>query len=219
MREAAAPITLPASMMRNQVAAVACVLASCGHEVSPLVQPDGEDERLFREGFLDFEAERFAVAQDEFDEIVTDFPESRRHAEAWVLAGRCRFEQGAYEDALATLTAMRQAHPDSRFEVSAVYYLGRSHAELERWVEAEPEMRRVLELDPEGVFGDNAHYWLGRSLQEQARLPEAQLELERVMAIGPASDVFVDATYYLGRTRFDMAYYSGALIALRLARE
>src|SRR5687767_3712106 len=106
--------------------ALSVVLVACSHEVSPLAHPDSDDERLFQDAMIDYEAADFAAAQVKLDRLVDEFPGSRRHAEAWYLAGRCRYELGAFPEALATLMEMRAAHDESKYAVNAAYYTGRS---------------------------------------------------------------------------------------------
>src|SRR5688572_19283002 len=92
---------------------LACATATCAHDRSPLVDPDAEDEVQFQVARAAYDAELFNLGRQLFDRFVGDFPRSRRRAEAWYLAGRCRYEVGAWDDAVTTLLAMREAYPQS----------------------------------------------------------------------------------------------------------
>jgi len=98
--------------------ALSCA-AGCAHEISPLVDPGAEDEVAFQRARAAYDAAQFDLAQQGFDDLLAAFPRSRRAAEAWYLAGRCRYERGLWDDAVATLLAMRAAYPQSPSVVSA----------------------------------------------------------------------------------------------------
>src|SRR4051812_45557726 len=113
--------------MRGLSGAIIVVLvavAGCGHEVSPLAKATNADEILFQKAKVDFTAGQYAAAQAQFDRLVADYPRSSRHAEAWYLAGRCRYQLAMWNEAVTTLQAMRAAYPLSRFLVDATYYTG-----------------------------------------------------------------------------------------------
>src|SRR5262245_53259497 len=100
---------------------LACAAAGCAHEVSPLADPSAADEASFQAAYALYDADQFDLAQLAFDDFLHNYPRSRRLAEAWYLAGRCRYELGQWDDAAETLIAMRAAHPKSPSVVSASY--------------------------------------------------------------------------------------------------
>ena len=160
----------------------ALAVAACSHEISPLVDPDTKDEVAFQRARVAYDAMMFDDAQAQFDAFVSQWPDSARRAEAWYLAGRCRYELGEHAKAIAVLVGMRTVYADSRFVENASYYIGRSEYEATRYEEAEAELAAFeLRAYPEGDYLDDAGYYLGRTFYDRDRYSEAIAPLDRAI--------------------------------------
>ena len=111
--------------------ALVCGLVACSHEISPLVDPDNDDERSFQHARAIYDLELYDEAIVLFDAFLTAFPASPRHSEAWYLTGRSRYELGKFDEALTTLVALRAADPESRSIVS----VGSPEGAIALWVQ------------------------------------------------------------------------------------
>jgi TolA-binding protein len=199
-------------------ALAAFALGACSHEISPLVDPNAKDEVAFQRARVAYDAMMFEDAQAQFDTFVIQWPESARHAEAWYLAGRCRYELGAFGDAIDVLVEMRATYAESRFVENASYYVGRSEYEAERYEEAEAELAAFEVAYPESDYLDDAGYYLGRTFYDRSRYADVIAPLDRVIALATEGFI-VPASYYAGRARYETDDLTGAIPDFRRVLE
>jgi TolA-binding protein len=185
-------------------------LAGCSHEISPLVDPDAQDEVAFQRALKAYNAMSFEEAQAEFDAFMATFPDSPRFAEGWYLTGRCRYELNHFSDAISTLVEMRATYPDSPFAVNASYYIGRSEYEAHDYSDAEAELSSFEATYPDSEYLDDSRYYLGRTFYDQSRWNDAMPPLQRVLAMD-GSEFAGNASYYVGRSLFELTNYHDAI--------
>jgi tetratricopeptide (TPR) repeat protein len=125
----------------------------------------------------------------------------RSYVDAWCLLGRCRLEQGDWDQARA---CYQEAAEMGRKATEPLLLLGEAFAEHKRFGEAEREFRRAVERDERSA---DVHVRYGRMLVAAGRNEDAQREFEQAVEIDPqfhAANVEL-AEAYSREKRFDRA--------------
>lgn len=159
------------------------------------------DENQFLRGQIRLGQKKYVDAADEFQKVVTQYPESDRYDEViekeyeiadmlfdkgkqraekrkkgfrpWQSARAINpFRRKPLKHAIDVYTMVIQNQPFTPEAAKAQYKIGQAHFEREEYLEASFEFRRVIEDYPNSEWVKEASYELTRSYQEMALPPD-----------------------------------------------
>jgi TolA-binding protein len=94
------------------------------------------------------ELREYRTAINNFDAVLSNFPQSQFRAEANYLKALCHLSLGEEQEALDSLRRLREADPDSRFSIEALYQLADRYADREDYERALNYYERYREEHP-----------------------------------------------------------------------
>ncbi len=184
------------------------------------VDGGAQDETLFQDALVDYNAMDYSTAMTKFDQLLTTYPDSRRHDNAGYLTGRCRYQLGMFPETVTAMAAMVAAHPSSPFVDSATYFSGRARYRMAKlpvptatYTEALADFNASLAADSTGIYADNAQYFAGRCHFELTNFAASITALSMVEQNYPTSSYVDNADYYLGRAHHGLMQYPEAIMA------
>lgn len=131
-----------------------CLVATPARAQQNPVPPNEEANLIFEQGMEAFEEENYGMAYRRFRLVYRDYPLNPKTTAALLMAGKARYRDGAYQDAVDLLQQLVGGYGTSRYVPEAERVLGFASQQLER-AGTEQRMLRLGIALPLG--GDNAY--------------------------------------------------------------
>ncbi len=119
---------LPAFRIIHHVYAIMLLFALTACSTNKSDEPAPADV-LYREGQLAMHAGNFLTASTAFDAITNNYPYSKFNSSAILLSGYCKYQRGAYDDAIHKLNDYARSYPASKNIAYALYLKSLSYYE------------------------------------------------------------------------------------------
>ncbi len=141
------------------------------------------DKALYKGGFAAIKREDFALAQKQFQRLVTEQSKSPLLGESLYLLGESLYRQNEFEAAMAPLTRLRKEQPKHASIAKALFRLGLCAGKLKRWPEAQDALDDLARRFPDFPNLAEAELWHGRALAVAGNVRAARSALERTIAL------------------------------------
>ena len=103
-----------------------------------------ETDRLFDQGLKKFLRGQYISARLDFWDIIHEFPTHPRTSAASLMAARCLFHLGEYDECLRELSLLKDEFPKSRYLDFAEYLEGHCFFKKKQWTEAAARYHTVI---------------------------------------------------------------------------
>lgn len=158
-----------------------------------IVKP-GDPDAGYYLGQTLIQLEKYEAAEKIFRQLLEAEPTS---GQALLGLGITQYNQGKFNDALASLTAAEQPLPGDPL---VQYYLGLVYQELEAFDQSSVRFRQAMRLSPDLTL--SSYYYSGIAHYRRGSLEEAKAAFESVIASGePESELVRSAMEYLALIR------------------
>ncbi|MBN1869610.1 MAG: tetratricopeptide repeat protein [Candidatus Omnitrophica bacterium] len=158
-------------------------------------------QKAFEDGFYD-------VAMRYINQLLEQYPQTKKHVQAKLLLGQCFFFKSQYLKAYDTFQDLLQY---SEFKDATLFWLGETYLKGSDYKQAEKQYHQLISLYPDSIYAPQASYSLGWSYFEQndyKKAKDAFLELIRKF---PSHQLAEDASFKLAETEFNMRAYENAI--------
>ncbi|HAJ94635.1 MAG TPA: hypothetical protein DCP02_00230 [Actinobacteria bacterium] len=171
-------------------------------------------EELFARGESLFYYYRYGDAIDQFDEIISGYPENSLTAELYsntcFRLGMSYYNLFEYGDARKWLSRCYEQNPGSSISHAALFFLGRAYTNLDNNGEAISNYRKLLAKYPSSSYGDDALYRMGRIYSIDNNTEKAIESFKKVFEQYPSGDKTGVALWELGWIQYKSGYYPQA---------
>lgn len=168
---------------------------------------------LHQRGLLLYRLGRSADAQQVFETVVADYPQSEYVPQATYMRGFCLYLQGQVDEAVETCTAFIDQYPDSEWTPEVIFWLAEQYYNQGNYAEAEPLFIRISNDFKGNTLVPRSLYWAGRSAGAQADYVTA---IERYSAVAreyPDSDVLPQTRFAQGDALSELGEFARAILA------
>jgi outer membrane assembly lipoprotein YfiO len=171
-----------------------------------------QDAVLYQQALSNYQAGDYPQALNEFQSLVTQYPNSIYVDNAQYYTARCYHEQQDFATARSLYDSFVATYSTSNYTDNAVFYHGRSYfdeaaqqtdaqAEFDLLQTAITELLAFISNHSASSLLDNAQYYLGRSYHDQAGL----LQDDAALAADTAAQLFSQARIYYDQVIMDTA--------------
>ncbi len=164
-------------------------------------KPDDSEARFYYGQTL-LRTQRPSEGEQVFRELLKREPGSGR---ALLGLGMAQFQQGAYREAVASLTAAQQALPEDPL---VHFYQGLAHVKLGQFELAQPRLFTALTLSPD--LAPDVHFQSGLAYYQQGLLEEAKQEFQAVVQAEPQAALKSDAHFQRGLEHYRQGRFAEA---------
>ena len=199
------------------IAIVLSGIVFCGFVTSQLFAANTEEEAytisvgLYNDGLID-------LARDQFENFLTQFPNSTQAPYIQFLIGECDYRQKKYEPAIQQYRKGISDYPGNIYIDQMLYKLGRAYFLSQKYKSAQDTFREYLESYPDGSQIQHAYYWLGETYFKRTKYQEAIETFSAIITKFPSYEL-LDYTYYsLGWSYLNLQDYDNALKQFRHVR-
>ncbi len=174
----------------------------------PLLLADPVDDRFnFATGLLI--KEEYALAAEEFEELLADSPQMEQAAEATFRVGDCHWKLKQLVQAQAAFERVLEKHGKSEQAPQALYRLGQLHTDPAASAAA---YARLAKEWPDHALAGAARYWAGESSFKAEQFDAASEQLAGYLADSPSGKYAPHATYalawcHLRQERYPQAHH------------
>ncbi len=142
----------------------------------------------------------YRLAINEYDVIMSAYPDSPVAADAWLEKARSLAAQGRTSEALETLQAFVKAHPGHESAPEAVWRAAQLHEDSAAWAEAAAAYRRLKEDYPASEHAAEALFRAGLSRFRLADYEAAIGDWQALVVDYSNSGYLSAGRYWLGKT-------------------
>jgi len=174
---------------------------------APLHAQDSEKElflvaqKAFDDGFYD-------VAMRYIDQLLEQYPQTKKHVQAKLLLGQCYFFKSQYLKAYDTFQDLLKY---SEFKDATLFWLGETYLKGADYKQAEQQYRQLINLYPDSIYTPQASYSLGWSYFEQNEFKKAKKAFLELIRDFPFHQLTEDASFKLAETEYNLHSYENAI--------
>jgi TolA-binding protein len=168
---------------------------------------------LQQRGLVLFQLQRFAEAQQAFEMILSDHPQSEHVPQATYMRGFCLYWQGQVEEAVKTCRAFIEQYPDSEWAPKVAFWLAEQNYNQGNYKDAEQLFMQVVDDFKDTPLVPRALYWAGRAA---AALENYVTAIERYSAVAkeyPDSEVLPQTRFAQGDALTELGEFARAILA------
>ncbi|MCB9849703.1 MAG: tetratricopeptide repeat protein [Phycisphaerales bacterium] len=145
--------------------------------------PSSVRERaLYRVGLCALQGEHWEDAQNAFNSLLTDYPESSYRDAARVYCGEAAAQRGRYSEAQALLEPVVEACGDDALCAPAMLRLGEALAAQQRWLRSEQVLTDYLKRYADDPAWYQAQFGIAWAREHQERYADAMVAYREVVA-------------------------------------
>lgn len=168
---------------------------------------------LHQRGLVLCQLQRYAEAQQAFESVLADYPNSEQMPQATYMRGFCLYWQGRIEEAVAACEAFVKQYPDSEWAPKVIFWLAEQYYNQGDCQQAEPLFIRVASDYKGNELASRALYWAGRAAAAQANYVTAIERYSTVAKEYPNSDVLPQTRFAQGDALSELGEFSRAILA------
>ncbi len=168
---------------------------------------------LHQRGLLLYQLGRHAEAQQAFEAVVADHPQSEHVPQATYMRGFCLYLQGQIEEAVETCQTFVEQYPAAEWTSEVVFWLAEQYYNQGDYQRAEPLFSQIAADFKSNPLAPRALYWAGRAAAAQANYVAA---IERYSAVAkeyPDSDVLPQTRFAQGDALSELGEFARAILA------
>ncbi len=175
--------------------------------ITPAHAQDNEKElflvaqKAFEDGFYD-------VAMRYIDQLLEQYPQTKKHVQAKLLLGQCYFFKSQYLKAYDTFQGLLEY---SEFKDATLFWLGETYLKGSDYNQAEKQYLQLIRLYPDSIYSPQAAYSLGWSYFEQSKFKKAKEVFLKLIRNFPMHQLTEDASFKLAETEYNLHSYENAI--------
>ena len=175
--------------------------------IAPAHAQDSEKElflvaqKAFEDGFYD-------VAMRYIDQLLEQYPQTKKHVQAKLLLGQCYFFKSQYLKAYDTFQGLLKY---SEFKDATLFWLGETYLKGSDYKQAEKQYRQLIDLYPDSIYTPQAVYSLGWSYFQQNKFKKAKKSFLGLIRDFPAHQLTEDSSFKLAETEYNLHAYENAI--------
>lgn len=168
---------------------------------------------LHQRGLVLLQLQRYAEAQQAFEQVLADYPESGDVPQATFMRGFCLYYQGKVDEAVEACRAFIGQYPDSEWAPKVIFWLAEQYYNQGGYAEAEPLFLRVAEDFAADPLAPRGLYRAGRCAAARADFVNAIARYNQVARDYPGSDVLPQTLFAHGDALSELGEFSRAILA------
>ena len=158
-------------------------------------------QKAFEDGFYD-------VAMRYINQLLEQYPQTKKHIQADLLLGQCYFFKSQYLKAYDIFQGLLKY---SEFKDATLFWLGETYLKGSDYKQAEKQYRQLINLYPDSIYAPQASYSLGWSYFEQNKFKEAKKSFLELIHDFPFHQLTEDASFKLAETEYNLHAYENAI--------
>ncbi|MEO2024602.1 MAG: tetratricopeptide repeat protein [Fuerstiella sp.] len=151
-----------------------------------------------------------AAAEQQWQRVLTQHPNSSLVAEATFRLGEMAFAAERYNDAVKQYAAVTRAWPDSEFAAHSQYGLGWTLFTIGEYQKASVAMTELLDRHQTSTVGSKGLYVRAMAAYQLGEYPAAIKDVQSFLATKPSSDAALDAQYVMGLAQAGLRQFEAA---------
>lgn len=159
---------------------------------------------LYNDGLID-------LARDQFQNFLTQFPESSQRPYIQFLLGECDYRQQKHEAAIQAYRKGITEYPGNVYIDQMYYKLGRAYFQAEKYKSAQTTFQEFVENYSHSSLAQEAYYWLGETYFRRGKYQEAADAFLRLIEQFPDYEQLDYAYYSLGWSQLNTGLYEQAI--------
>ncbi len=156
---------------------------------------------------------RYAEAQQAFETVISNYPDSEYAPQASYLRGYCLFFQGQVAEAVETCQAFIRDYPDSQWRPEVIFWLAEQNYNQGKYRDAEPLFLQIAEEYKGHALAPRALYWAGRAAASLANYVGAIERYSEVAKTYPQSDILPHTRFAQGDALTELGEFARAILA------
>jgi tetratricopeptide (TPR) repeat protein len=162
-------------------------------------------QKAFEDGFYD-------VAIRYINQLLTNYPDTKKRIQAKLLLGQCYFFKSQY---LQAYDQFQSLLPHSEFKDATLYWLGETLLKGTDYKQAIAQYEKLIELYPQSIYTAQAYYSLGWTYFEQERYQKAVAAYQKLEKNFPENQLNEDAGFKIGESFYNLEQYDDAISHFR----
>ncbi|MCK5014131.1 MAG: tetratricopeptide repeat protein [Candidatus Omnitrophica bacterium] len=158
-------------------------------------------QKAFEDGFYD-------VATRYINQLLEEYPQTKKHIQAKLLLGQCYFFKSQYLKAYDTFQGLLKY---SEFKDATLFWLGETYLKGSDYKQAEKQYRQLINLYPDSIYTPQASYSLGWSYFEQSKFKKAKKAFLGLIRTFPSHQLTEDSSFKLAETEYSLHAYENAI--------
>jgi TolA-binding protein len=166
-----------------------------------------------KRGIILYNLKHYAEAQQAFEKVISQHPDSEYVPQASYLRGYCLYDQGQVEEGVETCRAYIRDYPDSEWTPEVLFWLAERYYNQGRYPEAAPFFMRVATDFKGNKLAPRALYWAGRAAAAQANYVGAIERYSEVAKTYPESEILPQSRFAQGDALTELGEFARAILA------
>ncbi len=164
-------------------------------------------------GLVLYRLGRYEDAEQDFEIVVAQYPDSENAPQASYMRGFCLYMQGKPEQAVETCKAFVEEYPDSEWTPEVIFWLAENYFNQGQYADAEPLFLRIVTELEKHHLAPRALYWAGRASAAQSNYLKAIERYSEVTKTYPTSEVLPQTRFAQGDALTELGEFARAILA------
>jgi len=170
----------------------------------PNATAQNSDKELFLVASKAFEDGFYDVAIGYIDQLLKEFPTTKKEIEAKLLLGQCYFFKNQYLKAYDVFQGLLGF---SEYKDATLFWLGETYLKGADYRQAERQYRELIKFYPDSIYTPQAYYSIGWIFFEQGNYEETKNVLQELLKKFPDHQLSEDASFKLGESEYNLHHY------------
>jgi TolA-binding protein len=168
---------------------------------------------LHQRGLVFYRLGQYADAQQAFEVVLSDHPQSEYVPQATYMRSFCLYLQGEVEEAVQACQKFIKDYPDSSWTPEVIFWLAEQYYNQGLYQDADPLFMRVAQDFKSNKISPRALYWAGRCSATQANYVQAIERYSEVAKNYPESEVLPQTRFAQGDALSELGEFARAILA------
>ncbi|MBF0122020.1 MAG: tetratricopeptide repeat protein [Candidatus Omnitrophica bacterium] len=158
-------------------------------------------QRAFEDGFYD-------VSLRYVDQLIKEFPQTKKYVETRLLEGQCYFFKKQY---LKAFNVFQELTRHTEYKDVTLFWLGETYLKVGDHAKAQNQYKELIQIYPTSLYAAQGYYSLGWSLFEKGDYESARNNFVKLVELYPSNNLAEDAAFKAGECAYNAGQYEGAV--------